>query len=121
MSNPGEKTHGFISKTAPQKTKRRALSKEGARQVVKTEISLWRVSPEKRTAKLEGNQSRETKRGLRVDFQAVEHLDELRVVVIHNAAVSHIQSVDFRHLLLGERNPKYQNSVLCGPGERSWG
>lgn len=34
-----------------------------------------------------------------MDPQIVEHFDKLRVVVIYNAAVSHIQSINFCHLL----------------------
>ena len=41
-------------------------------------------------------------RGLRMDLQVVEHPDELRVIVVHNAAVAHIQGVDPVHFLLGE-------------------
>ena len=39
---------------------------------------------------------------LRVDLQAVEHFDELRVAVIYDAAVSHIQCIDLSHFLFGE-------------------
>ena len=37
-----------------------------------------------------------------MDLQIVEHLDELRVIVVHNAAVAHIQGVDPVHFLLGK-------------------
>ena len=38
-----------------------------------------------------------------MDLQVVEHLDELGIIVIHNAAVAHIQGVNPVHLLLGQR------------------
>lgn len=36
-------------------------------------------------------------------FQVVEHFNKLRVVVIHNFAVSHIQNIDFFHLVFCQR------------------